>query len=87
MGFKLDGLTKLRDVKTADNKANLLNVLANVLDSRNPHALGFFHDMSAVEDARKGMGKNNGRKIKRKLKQKTNKNNKNKQKQKTQTNE
>jgi hypothetical protein len=57
----LDGLTKLRDMKTADNKGNLLNVLANVLENRHSEVLDFFNDMLAVEDARKGQ--NSGRVI------------------------
>ncbi len=51
----MDGLTKLRDVKTSDNKGTLLNVLANVLETRNANALDFFQDMPAVEEARKSI--------------------------------
>lgn len=54
LGFKLDGLTKLRDVKTSDNKGSLLHVLVSVLEVRNPDTLGFFQEMPAVEEARKG---------------------------------
>jgi hypothetical protein len=39
MGFKLDGLVKLKDVKGKDNKTNLLNYLASAVEESNALAL------------------------------------------------
>jgi len=51
LGFKIDGLIKLRDVKSTDGKSNLLNYLVDMLKLKKPEILNIasqFQEIKAV---------------------------------------
>lgn len=52
-GFRIEFLTKLRDVRTNDNKSTLLHYIANFLAQRHPELLEFSKEISHVEPASK----------------------------------
>ncbi|XP_063932509.1 protein diaphanous homolog 3-like [Zophobas morio] len=50
-GFKLEFLTKLSNTKTVDNRATLLNFLAEVIDNNFPDIANWYEDLPSVEAA------------------------------------
>jgi hypothetical protein len=57
-GFRLESLLKLRETKSVnDPQITLMNVLVDILESNEEEGedvLGFYEDMPAIEEARKG---------------------------------
>eukprot|EP01102_Stenamoeba_stenopodia_P002614 TRINITY_DN1246_c0_g1_i5.p1 TRINITY_DN1246_c0_g1~~TRINITY_DN1246_c0_g1_i5.p1 ORF type:complete len:916 (-),score=334.07 TRINITY_DN1246_c0_g1_i5:158-2905(-) len=52
-GFKIEFITKLRDVRTNDNKSTLLHYLASFLEAKHPEYLEFTKEISHVEPSSK----------------------------------
>ncbi|KYQ92010.1 actin binding protein [Tieghemostelium lacteum] len=52
-GFKLDGLLKLTDTKTFNNKSNLLVYVISEIEQKFPESLQFIQDLSLVAEASK----------------------------------
>lgn len=53
VGVKLDFLTKLTEVKAADNKSNLLHYLVKLISEKHPHLLHFGDKLKSVFEASK----------------------------------
>ncbi|KAI8618638.1 hypothetical protein BC830DRAFT_1166006 [Chytriomyces sp. MP71] len=52
IGFKIDGLVRLKDVKSADGKWSLLNFLVDLVNKNRPDVLDFTHKFHALKQIR-----------------------------------
>ena len=52
-GFKINGLTRVRELKTSDNKRTAVAVLCDFLDEKHPEICDFWGDLDGVFDASK----------------------------------
>jgi len=50
-GFKLSSLSKLADVKSADNKTNLLDFLVEKIQTKFPDLVSFPNDLTSIKRA------------------------------------
>eukprot|EP01132_Coremiostelium_polycephalum_P005576 gene5576-6942_t len=53
MGFKLDGLLKLTDTKTFNNKSNLLVYMISEIEAKFPQTLNFLTELDLAQEASK----------------------------------
>lgn len=52
-GFKINGLTRIRELKTSDNKRTAVAVLCDFLDEKHPEICDFWSDLESIFDASK----------------------------------
>lgn len=52
LGFKIEGLVKLRDVKSTDGKSNLLNYLVDMLKLKKPEILNIANQFPEIKSVR-----------------------------------